>query len=97
MTWKKYFKTYDGISRPSVDSGPASNNASSSKYSSWLPEVYMGQPNRAQRYGQYDQMDMDSEVNAALDTIAEFSTLFSETTKLPFHVQYNEDPSFTEN
>ena len=96
MTWKKYFKTYDGIARQ-VETGPASNNASSSKYSSWLPEVYMGQPNRAQRYGQYDQMDMDSEVNAALDTIAEFSTLFSETTKLPFNIQYNDDPSFTEN
>ena len=97
MTWKKYFKTYDGVPRPSAESGPATNNASSSKYSSWLPEVYMGQPNRIQRYGQYDQMDMDSEVNAALDTIAEFSTLFSETTKLPFNIQYNDDPSFTEN
>jgi hypothetical protein len=97
MTWKKYFKTYDGVPRPSAESGPATNNASSSKYSSWLPEVYMGQPNRVQRYGQYDQMDMDSEVNAALDTIAEFSTLFSETTKLPFNIQYNDDPSFTEN
>ena len=96
MTWKKYFKTYDGVPRP-AETGPAQNNASSSKYSSWLPEVYMGQPNRAQRYGQYDQMDMDSEVNAALDTIAEFSTLFSETTKLPFNIQYNDDPSFTEN
>ena len=97
MTWKKYFKTYDGMPRRTQEFGTAPNNASSSKYSSWLPEVYLGQPNRAQRYGQYDQMDMDSEVNAALDTIAEFSTLFSETTKLPFNIQYNDDPSFTEN
>ncbi len=99
MTWKKYFKTYDGAPVRPSDSGNTNGggNASSSKYSSWLPEVYMGQPNRAQRYGQYDQMDMDSEVNAALDTIAEFSTLFSETTKLPFSVQFNDDPSFTEN
>jgi hypothetical protein len=98
MTWKKYFKTYDGVPvRPSDSGSTSGGNASSSKYSSWLPEVYMGQPNRAQRYGQYDQMDMDSEVNAALDTIAEFSTLFSETTKLPFSVQFNDDPSFTEN
>lgn len=43
MTWKKYFKTYDGIARQ-VETGPASNNASSSKYSSWLPEVYMDNP-----------------------------------------------------
>ena len=97
MTWKKYFKTYDGVPRRATDTGTGDTHASSSKYSSWLPEVYMGQPNRAQRYGQYDQMDMDSEVNAALDTIAEFSTLFNESTKLPFNIQFNDDPSFTEN
>ena len=57
---------------PSNQSG---SEASNKRYSSWLPEVYQGQPNRVQRYGQYDQMDMDSEVNAALDIIAEFSTL----------------------
>ena len=38
------------------------------------PEVYSGQPNRVERYTQYDQMDQDSEINGALDTIAEFST-----------------------
>ena len=36
-------------------------------------------------------MDLDSEVNTALDTIAEFSTLKNEYTKLPFHVEYNEE------
>ena len=40
---------------------------------------------------------LDSEVNTALDTIAEFSTLKNEYTKLPFHVEYNEEASDTEN
>ena len=74
-----------------------SADADTKRYSSWLPEVYQGQPNRVQRYGQYDQMDLDSEVNTALDTIAEFSTLKNEYTKLPFHVEYNEEASDTEN
>ena len=98
MSWKKYFKTYDGVVRnttamPSTDNGA---EASNKRYSSWLPEVYQGQPNRIQRYGQYDQMDLDSEVNAALDVIAEFSTLQDEHTKLPFKIDYNEDPTESE-
>jgi hypothetical protein len=43
-------------------------------YASRLPEVYSGHPNRVERYNQYENMDMDSEVNACLDIIAEFST-----------------------
>lgn len=96
-TWKKYFKPYNGSDRvtersASYNAGDASNK----KYSSWLPEVYQGQPNRVQRYGQYDQMDLDSEVNAALDVIAEFSTLKDENSNLPFMVEWNEDPSESE-
>ena len=49
--------------------GPARSN-----YSSYLPDVYVGSPNRVERYGQYNTMDMDSEVNAALDILAEFCT-----------------------
>ena len=48
MTWKKYFKTYDGVPHRAPDTGARDTHASSSKYSSWLPEVYMGQPNRVQ-------------------------------------------------
>ena len=71
-------------------------DADTKRYSSWLPEVYQGQPNRVQRYGQYDQMDLDSEVNTALDTIAEFSTLKNQYTQLPLQVEFNEDPTDTE-
>lgn len=99
MTWKKYFKTYDGIERNSDSDrydGRNANEASNKRYSSWLPEVYQGQPNRVNRYGQYDQMDLDSEVNAALDVIAEFSTLYDDTNKSPFQIEYNDDPSESE-
>lgn len=97
-TWKKYFKPYDGIERKTgnSNSGASGGDASNARYSSWLPEVYQGQPNRVQRYGQYDQMDLDSEVNAALDVIAEFSTLKDEETRLPFNVMWNEDPTESE-
>ena len=74
MSWKKYFTPYDGTNSPingnqSAGSGPAHQN-----YSSYLPDVYTGSPNRVERYGQYNTMDMDSEVNAALDILAEFCT-----------------------
>ena len=96
-TWKKYFKTYDGMPPKQAPSTNNGAEASNNRYSSWLPEVYQGQPNRVQRYGQYDQMDMDSEVNAALDIIAEFSTLRDEQTAMPFSVDFNEDPTESEN
>jgi len=99
-TWKKYFKSYDGGDR-SMTKTPSQSKyeggeATNKRYSSWLPEVYQGQPNRVQRYGQYDQMDLDSEVNAALDVIAEFSTLKNETTDMPFDIHWNEDPTESE-
>ena len=76
MSWKKHFtpvQTGDNMTevihlyqvvadrRP----GPARTN-----YSSYLPDVYVGSPNRVERYGQYNTMDKDSEVNAALDILS---------------------------
>ena len=43
-------------------------------YASRLPEVYTGHPNRIVRYNQYEQMDMDSEINACIYKQAEIST-----------------------
>ena len=68
MSWKKHFTVYQFGNNKKV----GQSHSSSSKFGSWLPEVYTGQPNRIERYIQYDQMDIDSEVNAALDTVAEF-------------------------
>ena len=77
-TWRRYFNeigTLSGQASPVGSVGsPNANAASNSKYNTWLPEVYAGQPNRNERYFQYDQMDLDTEINAAMDTIAEFST-----------------------
>ena len=91
MSWKKYFTpvnadntggSYSPISgggRP----GPARAN-----YSSYLPDVYAGAPNRIERYMQYDTMDMDSEVNAALDILAEFCTDKDRENTTPFHFHF---------
>ena len=62
-------------------------------YQSRLPEVYTGHPNRIERYNQYEMMDVDAEVNACLDIIAEFSTQKNEHNNTPFHVEYKEDPT----
>jgi hypothetical protein len=79
MSWKKYFTEVplgDGTSGMNSPLGGKGGTAGPAKtnYSSFLPDVYSGAPNRVERYGQYNVMDMDSEVNAALDILAEFCT-----------------------
>jgi hypothetical protein len=69
---------------------------SSANYASVLPEVYEGSPMRIDRYSQYDDMDNDSEVNAALDTIATFSTRKDEKTDEVFSINYRKEASETE-
>jgi len=92
MSWKKHFTVYQFGNTKKV----GQSHTSANKFGSWLPEVYTGQPNRIERYVQYDQMDIDSEVNAALDTIAEFSTQFDDKTNIPFEVMWKEDSTETE-
>ena len=92
MSWKKHFTVYQFGNTKKV----GQSHTSASKFGSWLPEVYTGQPNRIERYIQYDQMDIDSEVNAALDTVAEFSTQFDDKTNIPFEVMWKEDSTETE-
>lgn len=62
-------------------------------YASRLPEVYSGHPNRIERYNQYENMDMDSEINACLDILAEFSTQTVKGEVVPFQVTYNDKPT----
>jgi hypothetical protein len=71
--------------------GPAHTN-----YSSYLPDVYAGAPNRIERYVQYDTMDMDSEVNAALDILVEFCTQKDKENSTPFHSFFRGEPTATE-
>jgi hypothetical protein len=92
MSWKKYFTPVavngdvmgpingqNNGNRP----GPARTN-----YSSYLPDVYTGSPNRIERYQQYEVMDSDPEVNAALDILAEFCTQKLKDNSSPFTVKW---------
>ena len=71
--------------------GPARSN-----YSSYLPDVYVGSPNRVERYGQYNTMDNDSEVNAALDILAEFCTQKNDENGTNFNFHYNKSATNNE-
>lgn len=95
MSWKKYFKVANVSGSISPISG-ATDNVTFRNYQSNLPDVYIGHPNRIERYNQYEQMDMDSEVNAALDILAEFSTQTSEENGTPFRFFWKEKPTDNE-
>ena len=94
--WKKYFKTSNLPSNVSPLGGGRSVEPGYKNYQSQLPEVYTGQPNRVERYNQYEQMDMDSEVNAALDILAEFCTQKNNENHTAFTVKFKEQPSDNE-
>jgi hypothetical protein len=89
MTWRKYFTPVTSgtelspVSGNTSKAGPARTN-----YSSYLPDVYSGSPNRIERYQQYEVMDSDPEVNAALDILAEFCTQKLKDGKSPFTVKW---------
>jgi hypothetical protein len=99
-TWKKYFKT-----SPTQLGSPISGSTAVSgqrpdpgyrNYQSTLPEVYVGHPNRVERYNQYEQMDMDSEINAALDILAEFTTQKNKENGTAFEVDFKDTPTDNE-
>ena len=98
MSWKKYFKVpgNTALMSPLGNSSDSSGPPAYRNYQSNLPEVYTGHPNRIERYNQYEQMDMDSEVNAALDILAEFCSQPDDMTGLPFNVHYKDKPTDTE-
>jgi hypothetical protein len=95
-TWKKYFKTASSMGLMSPLGNDNKPVPGYRNYQSSLPEVYIGHPNRIERYNQYEQMDMDSEVNAALDTIAEFTTQLNEENGTSFEIYFKEKPSDSE-
>jgi len=98
LSWKKYFTPVNVSGKLSPISGSMStgNNPSRTNYSSYLPDVYAGHPNRLERYGQYDTMDSDSEVNAAFDILAEFCTQLNEENGTPFQIKFKEQATNTE-
>ena len=100
MAWKKYFKTANPNTSGSMSpiNGGSGNlpDAGYRNFASQLPEVYIGHPNRTERYNQYEQMDMDSEVNAALDILAEFMTQPNTENGTGFDLFFKEDPTDNE-
>jgi hypothetical protein len=101
MAWKKFFTPVkvnnDGGSKSLISGSGGSNyNAFRSNYSSFLPDVYSGHPNRLERYQQYNTMDADSEVNAALDILAEFCTQKNKDNGTAFNIDYREQATNTE-
>lgn len=98
--WKKYFTLVDtsGSMSPINGSENADSRANPShrNYSSYLPDVYSGHPNRLERYEQYNIMDQDSEVNAALDILAEFCSQVNDENGTPFQIKFKEQATSTE-
>lgn len=109
MPFKKKFVNKSGISSPISGANSnigAWNNSMGNggqgynndqfgyrNYMSRLPEVYTGHPNRIERYNQYEMMDVDAEINACLDILAEFSTQKNEHNGTPFNLNFNDDPT----
>jgi len=109
MSYKKKFLNKSGMSSPisGVNSNSGAWNSQNGSptggwnntefgyknYMSRLPEVYTGHPNRIERYNQYEMMDVDAEINACLDIIAEFSTQRNEHNKTPFSFEFKEEPT----
>ena len=104
MSWKKYFTPVPTGDNPGGNYSPlgggrgGSGNAGPARtnYSSYLPDVYVGAPNRVERYGQYNTMDLDSEVNAALDILAEFCSQKNGQNKTPFVLDFKKKATTSE-
>jgi len=102
MSWKKYFtpiQTGDNMTgsySPFTNGGGAQAGPARTNYSSYLPDVYVGSPNRVERYGQYNTMDNDSEVNAALDILAEFCSQSNNENSTNFKFIFNKSATNSE-
>jgi len=103
MSWRKYFtpvQTGDNMSGSyspfSLTRGLGGVGPAAANYSSHLPDVYVGSPNRIDRYNQYNTMDTDSEVNAALDILAEFCSERNDENGTPFIIRFNNKPTNAE-
>lgn len=104
MSWKKYFTPVSTSNNPNGSFSPFSTTGGQSSmpgparsnYSSYLPDVYVGTPNRVERYGQYNTMDQDSEVNAALDILAEFCTQKNEQNNTNFTIEFKQKATNSE-
>lgn len=85
--WKKYYSTVN-LKKRNKENNDSGSRGVSNHENSWLGNYYEGSFDRLSRYTQYDHMDYDVDVNLALDTTAEFSTLLNEDMdiKVPFNL-----------
>jgi len=104
-TWKKHWRivsdgAYSPVNGSTTDYSTSylgqQANAAFRNYQSMLPDVYSGHPNRIDRYTQYENMDLDSEVNAAMDILGEFCTQINEETNTAFDIHFHEDANENE-
>ena len=108
MAYTKKFLNKSGVSSPisggnsnsgswngvgASEAGYSNTDFGYKNYMSRLPEVYTGHPNRIERYNQYEMMDVDAEINACLDIIAEFSTQKNDHNKTPFNFEFRDEPT----
>jgi len=80
----------------SIAASMLENRATYRNYQTTLPEVYIGHPNRSERYNQYEQMDMDSEISAALEIISDFCTQTNIENGTAFDIRFKDRPTDTE-
>ena len=102
MSWKKFFTPVPTNNNPSGSYSPftmkgnAGPGPAAANYSSHLPDVYVGSPNRIERYNQYNTMDSDSEVNAALDILAEFCSQKAKDNDTHFNINFKKSANNSE-
>jgi len=102
VSWKKFFTPVptagnaNGSYSPFSMKGQAGPGPAASNYSSHLPDVYVGSPNRIERYNQYNTMDSDSEVNAALDILAEFCSQKAKDNDTHFNINFKKQANNSE-
>jgi hypothetical protein len=102
MSWKRYFTPVptqgntNGSYSPFNSKGNSNPGPASSNYSSHLPDVYIGSPNRIERYNQYNTMDSDSEVNAALDILGEFTSQQNKQNDTNFTIDFKKEATNAE-
>lgn len=95
-SWKKYFRSSNTQLSPIGSTTGKAVDPAFRNYRTNLPDVYIGQPNRIDRYNQWEQLDMDSEVNAALDILAEFCTQSNDDNNTPFEINFKNKPTDNE-
>ena len=101
MSWRKYFKSANTRGQYSPLSSRGGRKSGEDavgvlNYPNLLQESYLGCPNRIERYQNFESMDQDSEINAALDILAEFSTQNDDQTKMCFDLDIKDELTETE-